>query len=70
MTKLKEVNQKKYRAVIQYDRDFPKYFDLGDLNKKEANVVYAILGKVQKMDYTMLILEKNLIYSLKLLSPS
>lgn len=47
MTKLKEVNQKKYRSVIQYDRDFPKYFDLGDLNKKEANVVYAILGEIR-----------------------
>lgn len=47
MAKLKEINQKKYRAVIQYDRDFPKYFDLGDLTKNEANVVYAILGEIR-----------------------
>ena len=43
----KEENQKKYRAVIQYDRDFPKYFDLGDLSKNEANVVYALLGEIR-----------------------
>lgn len=43
----KEKNQKKYRAVIQYDRDFPKYFDLGDLSKNEANVVYALLGEIR-----------------------
>lgn len=47
MAKLKDVNQKKYRAVIQYDRDFPKYFDLGDLSKNEANVVYALLGEIR-----------------------
>ena len=47
MAKLKNVNQKKYRAVIQYDRDFPKYFDLGDLSKNEANVVYALLGEIR-----------------------
>lgn len=43
----KEKNQKKYRAVIQYDRDFPKYFNLGDLSKNEANVVYALLGEIR-----------------------
>ena len=47
MAKLKDVNQKKYRAVIQYDRDFPKYFDLEDLSKNEANVVYALLGEIR-----------------------
>lgn len=47
MAKLKDVNQKQYRAVIQYDRDFPKYFDLGDLSKNEANVVYALLGEIR-----------------------
>lgn len=47
MAKLKETNQKKYRAVIQYDRDFPKYYDLGDLTKNEANVIYAILGEIR-----------------------
>lgn len=47
MAKLKDVNKKKYRAVIQYDRDFPKYFDLGDLSKNEANVVYALLGEIR-----------------------
>lgn len=47
MAKLKDVNQKKYRAVVQYDRDFPKYFDLGDLSKNEANVVYALLGEIR-----------------------
>lgn len=47
MTKLKKLNQSNYRAVIQYDRDFPKYFDLGDLSKNEANIVYALLGEIR-----------------------
>lgn len=47
MAKLKKINQSNYRAVIQYDRDFPKYFDLGDLSKNEANIVYALLGEIR-----------------------
>ena len=50
MAKLKDVNQKKYRAVIQYDRD--NLFSIVCIRilsciLYEANVVYALLGEIR-----------------------
>lgn len=38
---------KEFRPIVQYDKEFPKLFDLGDLEAKEANVIYAILGEIR-----------------------
>lgn len=38
---------KDYRPIVQYDKQFPRIFDLGDLSQKEASVIYAILGEIR-----------------------
>ncbi|HFI0144874.1 TPA: hypothetical protein ACGOR8_001951 [Streptococcus suis] len=39
-----------YRAVVKYDRDFPRLFDLGDLEPQEENIIYSILGELVDRD--------------------
>lgn len=36
-----------YKAVVQYDRKFPRLFDLGDLNNTEEDIVFSILGEIR-----------------------
>ena len=36
----------KFRNKIQYSRDFPILFDLGDLTKIEENITFSILGEL------------------------
>lgn len=38
--------ESKFRNKIQYSREFPALFDLGDLNKVEENITFSILGEL------------------------
>ena len=35
-----------YRTKVQYSRDFPRMFDLGDLSKKEEDITFSLLGEI------------------------
>lgn len=39
-----------YRAVVKYDREFPRLFDLGDLEPLEENIIYSMLGEMVDRD--------------------